>query len=310
MGTPAFAEASLRALYEAGKHEIAAVVTQPDRPKGRGKKILFSEVKEYALLKGLPLFQPEKIKEKEAVEFLKKLKPEIIVVAAFGQLLSEEILALPKYGCINVHASLLPKYRGAAPIHYAIMSGEKEAGVTIMQMDKGMDTGAMLDKAAVAVKDDMTMGDLEKELREKGARLLLSVMDKIAAGKAEPVPQSEGEATYAPRITRGMEMIDWTKSAGEIHNLIRALNPAPGAHTLLPSGRILKIWKSSVKGEKTGEEAGKVLGATKNGFLVAAGGGIIEILEVQPEGRKHMTGQVFMNGRGLKTGDSLCREHS
>ncbi|MCD7974918.1 MAG: methionyl-tRNA formyltransferase [Phascolarctobacterium sp.] len=308
MGTPDFAVAQLNALSESGKHEILAVVTQPDRPKGRGKKVLFPPVKDYAILKGFQVFQPEMIKSAGAADFLKELRPDIIVVAAFGQILPEGILNIPKYGCINVHASLLPKYRGAAPVHYAIMNGEKETGVTIMQMDAGMDTGAMLAKVSVSVGCEITTGELERVLMEKGATLLLETMDKIAAGALKPEPQDEKEATYAHLIVRGMEFIDWTKSAGEIHNKIRALNPAPGAYTHTPSGKILKIWKSAVTGEKNADEPGKVLSVGKTGFYVATGSGILEILEVQPEGKKHMTGQVFCNGRRLMTGDVLCRE--
>ena len=195
MGTPDFAVGSLKALAEAGKYDIAGVVTQPDRPKGRGHHMLMTPVKEYALTKGYEVYQPQKVKTPEFIEVLSGLHPDLIVVAAFGQLLNKEILEMPKYGCINVHASLLPKYRGAAPIHYAILEGEPESGVTIMQMDIGMDTGDMLAKAAVPITENMTMGELHDELRDVGAQLLIKTIDDIAAGKAVPLQQDEGQAT-------------------------------------------------------------------------------------------------------------------
>ena len=197
MGSPEFAVDSLKALVEASQHEVVAVITQPDRPKGRGQKVLMTAVKEYALTKKLPVLQPAKIRTQEFVEELKALKPELIVVVAFGQFLPKDILQMPKYGCINVHASLLPKYRGAAPIHYAIMNGEKESGVTIMMMDEGMDTGAMLAKSVTAISDDMTMGVLHDQLKIAGAKLLLDVVEGLEKGTIKPVPQNNEEATYA-----------------------------------------------------------------------------------------------------------------
>ena len=235
MGTPDFAVGSLQALCESGKHEILAVVTQPDRPKGRGNKLLQTPVKEYALAQGLTVYQPQKVKTPEFVELLHELQPELIVVAAFGQFLSKEILELPKYGCINVHASLLPKYRGAAPIQYAIIKGEKESGVTIMQMDIGMDTGAMLDKVVVPIEENTTMGELHYALREQGAALLLQVIDKTSEA-------------------------------------------APGT--------VVEVGKRS--------------------FCVACGSGVVEITEVQPESKKRMPAQVFLNGRGVQEGDLLA----
>ena len=277
MGTPDFAVGSLQALCESGKHEIVGVVTQPDRPKGRGNKMLMTPVKEYALEQGLTAYQPQKVKTPEFVQTLRELQPELIVVAAFGQFLSREILELPPHGCINVHASLLPKYRGAAPIQYAIIKGEKESGVTIMQMDIGMDTGAMLEKVVVPIAENTTMGELHDALREQGAALLLKVMDDIAAGTAVAEPQNDAEATYATLLDRSMEHIDWTKSAQEVHNLIRGFNPAPSTFTKLPNGKSLKIWGSR----------------------------LTEITEVQPESKKRMAVQVFLNGRGVAEGDIL-----
>ena len=306
MGTPDFAVGSLQALCESGKHEILAVVTQPDRPKGRGNKLLQTPVKEYALAQGLTVYQPQKVKTLEFVELLHGLPPELIVVAAFGQFLSKEILELPKYGCINAHASLLPKYRGAAPIQYAIIKGEKESGVTIMQMDIGMDTGAMLDKVVVPIAENTTMGELHDALREQGATLLLEVIDKIATGTAVAEPQDDAQATYATLLDRSMEHIDWSKTAQEVHNLIRGFNPAPSTFTKLPNGKSLKIWGSKMTGKSSAAAAGTVIETGKHSFFVACGEGVLEITEVQPESKKRMPAQVFLNGRGVQEGDLLA----
>lgn len=306
MGTPDFAVGSLQALCESGKHEILAVVTQPDRPKGRGNKLLQTPVKEYALEQGLTVYQPQKVKTTEFVELLHELQPELIVVAAFGQFLSKEILELPKYGCINVHASLLPKYRGAAPIQYAIIKGEKESGVTIMQMDIGMDTGAMLDKVVVPIAENTTMGELHDALREQGAALLLQVIDKIATGTAVAEPQDNEQATYATLLDRSMEHIDWSKTAQEVHNLIRGFNPAPSTFTKLPNGKSLKIWGSKMTDKSSAAAAGTVIETGKHSFFVACGEGVLEITEVQPESKKRMPAQVFLNGRGVQEGDLLA----
>ena len=306
MGTPDFAVGSLQALCESGKHEILAVVTQPDRPKGRGNKLLQTPVKEYALEQGLTVYQPQKVKTPEFVELLHELQPELIVVAAFGQFLSKEILELPKYGCINVHASLLPKYRGAAPIQYAIIKGEKESGVTIMQMDIGMDTGAMLDKVVVPIEENTTMGELHDALREQGAALLLQVIDKIAAGTAVAEPQDDAQATYATLLDRSMEHIDWSKTAQEVHNLIRGFNPAPSTFTKLPNGKSLKIWGSKMTDKSSAAAAGTGIETGKHSFFVACGEGVLEITEVQPESKKRMPAQVFLNGRGVQEGDLLA----
>lgn len=306
MGTPDFAVGSLQALCESGKHEIMAVVTQPDRPKGRGNKLLQTPVKEYALAQGLTVYQPQKVKTPEFVELLHELQPELIVVAAFGQFLSKEILELPKYGCINVHASLLPKYRGAAPIQYAIIKGEKESGVTIMQMDIGMDTGAMLDKVVVPIAENTTMGELHDALREQGAALLLEVIYKIATGTAVAEPQDNEQATYATLLDRSMEHIDWSKTAQEVHNLIRGFNPAPSTFTKLPNGKSLKIWGSKMTDKSSAAAAGTVIETGKHSFFVACGEGVLEITEVQPESKKRMPAQVFLNGRGVQEGDLLA----
>ena len=305
MGTPDFAVGSLAALAECGKYEIVGVVTQPDRPKGRGNKMLMTPVKEYAISKGYDVYQPQKVKTPEFVQILRDMQPDLIVVAAFGQFLSQEILSMPKYGCINVHASLLPKYRGAAPIQYAIIKGESESGVTIMQMDIGMDTGAMLDKVVVPIGANTTMGELHDELKVKGAELLLTVIEKIEAGTVVAEPQNNDEATYATLLDRSMERIVWTKSAQEVHNLIRGFNPAPSTFTKLPNGKSLKIWCSRMTDKNTTAAPGTVIELSKHSFFVACGSGVLEITEVQPESKKRMPAQVFINGRGVQVGDIL-----
>jgi methionyl-tRNA formyltransferase len=306
MGTPEFAAASLRALVESGRNEILAVVTQPDRPKGRGHKMMMSAVKEYALAQGLPVLQPIKVKQESFLEEMRKLKPDLIVVAAFGQFLPKALLDMPPYGCINVHASLLPKYRGAAPIHYAILNGETEAGVTIMQMDVGMDTGAMLSKVSTPVGPEMSQGELHDILKEKGAALLLKTIDGLSDGSIKPVPQNESEATYASLITRDMEKIDWNKTAEELHNQVRAFDPWPGSYALLADGKRLKIWKSRVRSDVTAKAApGTVLEADSKGFLVACGTGCLQITECQPEGKRRMAAAPFVNGNYVAAGDIL-----
>ena len=305
MGTPDFAVGSLAALAECGKYEIVGVVTQPDRPKGRGNKMLMTPVKEYAISKGYEVYQPQKVKTPEFVQILRDMQPDLIVVAAFGQFLSQEILSMPKYGCINVHASLLPKYRGAAPIQYAIIKGESESGVTIMQMDIGMDTGAMLDKVVVPIGANTTMGELHDELKVKGAELLLTVIEKIEAGTVVAEPQNNDEATYATLLDRSMERIVWTKSAQEVHNLIRGFNPAPSTFTKLLNGKSLKIWCSRMTDKNTTAAPGTVIELSKHSFFVACGSGVLEITEVQPESKKRMPAQVFINGRGVQVGDVL-----
>lgn len=309
MGTPDFAVGSLKALAESGKYEIAGVVTQPDRPKGRGRQMLMTPVKEYALAQGYDVYQPQRVKTPEFIQILRDLKPELIVVAAFGQLLSQEILNLPVYGCINVHASLLPKYRGAAPIHYAILSGEKESGVTIMQMDIGMDTGDMLAKVTVPITENMTMGELHDELKVRGAELLLDTIEKIASHTVQAQKQDDEQATYASLLQRSMEKIDWHQPAQKIHDLIRGFNPAPGAFTRLPDGKNLKIWQSRMTDKNTDDILpGTVAEITKHSFFVACADKLLEIIEVQPESKKRMAAQVFCNGRGVCRGDILGKE--
>ena len=268
--------------------------------------MLTTPVKEYALAKGYVVYQPQRVKTPEFVATLRALQPDLIVVAAFGQLLNQEILSLPRFGCINVHASLLPKYRGAAPIQYAIIKGEKESGVTIMQMDIGMDTGAMLGKVAVSIGENTTMGELHDELKIKGAKLLLEVIEQIERGSVKVEKQDDSRATYASLLDRSMERVDWSQPARDVHNLIRGFNPAPSTFTTLPNGKSLKLWGSRLTARQAGGAApGEVIEGGKRSFFGACGEGVLEITEVQPESKKRMPAQVFINGRGVQEGDLL-----
>ncbi len=304
MGTPDFAVGSLRALLAAGDYHIQAVVTQPDRPRGRGQKLVETPVKSFALQHGLPVFQPVKVKDPEFVQKLKGWQPDFIVVAAFGQFLTQEILDIPVYGCINVHGSLLPRYRGAAPIQYAIIKGEKESGVTIMHMEKGMDTGAMYSKVTVPIDAEMNFARLHDELMVKGAALLVETLPRIAGG-LKPEAQKADEATFATLLTREMAKIDWTRPAREIHDLVRGFDPVPGAFSFLPDGKLLKIWETRVTGKPAAAMAGTVVSVNKKEFSVACGDEELRILTVQPESKKRMPAAVFLNGHGVKDGDVL-----
>lgn len=306
MGTPDFAVAPLEAILKAG-HEVTAVVTQPDRQKGRGREVQYSPVKECALSYGIPVLQPLKIKEKDAVEELRKYPADIFVVAAFGQLLSEEILNMPRLGCINIHASLLPAYRGAAPIQWCVINGEEKTGVTIMQMAKGMDTGDILLQKEVVLDEKETGGSLFDRLMETGAELIVEVLPKIEAGELTPVVQKEELATYAGKITKDMGNIDFAKSAVTIERLIRGLNPWPSAFTHY-KGKILKIWEADVVSECANAEnlvPGTVIAMDKESFTLATGEGTLRIRSLQPEGKKRMSCAEFMRGYEVKVGEAL-----
>ena len=306
MGTPDFAVAPLEAILKAG-HEVTAVVTQPDRQKGRGREVQYSPVKECALSYGIPVLQPLKIKEKDAVEELRKYPADIFVVAAFGQLLSEEILNMPRLGCINIHASLRPAYRGAAPIQWCVINGEEKTGVTIMQMAKGMDTGDILLQKEVVLDEKETGGSLFDRLMETGAELIVEVLPKIEAGELTPVVQKEELATYAGKITKDMGNIDFAKSAVTIERLIRGLNPWPSAFTHY-KGKILKIWEADVVSECANAEnpvPGTVIAMDKESFTLATGEGALRIRSLQPEGKKRMSCADFMRGYEVKVGEAL-----
>ena len=307
MGTPDFAVASLNALVNAG-HEVAAVVTQPDRPKGRGNKLAFPEVKERALELGFPVHQPDSVKDEAFLELLRGYNPDVIVVVAFGRILPQAVLDLPKYGCVNVHGSLLPQYRGAAPIQRAVLDGLKETGVTTMRMDIGMDTGDMLLQAALPITDEDTTGTMFDKLAVLGGRLLVETLEGLQQGTIQPQKQNEAEATHAARILKEDEVIDWNRPAQTIFCQIRGLAPAPGAYTLWNDQR-LKIWKSRVNSKETGKAPGTVVEIGKDYLMVQTGEGCLEILELQPAGKKAMPAKAFCNGTGVETGVQFGEIH-
>ena len=305
MGTPEFAVNPLHALAEAG-YEVVGVVTQPDKPKGRGKTMLPTPVKEEAMKHGFPVFQPVKVRDPEFQEVLEGLEPDIIVVAAFGQIIPKSILELPKYGCINIHASLLPKYRGAAPIQQAVIDGEKESGVTIMQMGAGLDTGDMISKIIVPLAADETGGSLFDKLAEAGAKLLIATLPHIFDGTAVYEKQPEESPTpYAAMISKKMGLMDFSKSATELERLVRGMNPWPSAYTFL-NGKTLKVWKCSVESGNCGKEApGTIPGVDKKGIHVACGTDKLVLEEVQLEGKKRMETDAFLRGYQVTEGIML-----
>lgn len=302
MGTPDFSVGTLRELVKAG-HEVVGVVSQPDKPKGRGKSLMPTPVKEAALELGLPVYQPKKVRDPEFLEVLRELAPEVIVVVAFGQIIPQSILELPPYGCINVHASLLPKYRGAAPIQWAVIDGEPESGVTIMKMDTGLDTGDMITKVVVPIEKDETGGSLFDKLSEAGAKLLVDTLPSLADGTAVYEKQPEESPTpYAAMIQKQLGNIDWKRPAVEIERLIRGLNLWPSAFTKL-NGKTLKIWSAQVLNESEKDAAavpGTILSADAQGLCVKTGQGVLNITELQLEGKKRMDTPAFLRGYAVK----------
>ena len=301
MGTPDFAVGTLEALVEAG-HEIVLAVTQPDKPKGRGKAMQFPPVKEAALIHGIPVYQPRRVREPECIEYLAAYAPELIVVVAFGQLLPKELLELPKYCCVNVHASLLPKYRGAAPIQWAVINGEKVTGVTTMRMDEGLDTGDMIFKEEVRLTPEETGGSLFDRLSVVGANLCVRTLAAIEDGSAVYIPQAHEEATHTTMIKKQLGNLDFSRPAVELERLIRGLNPWPSAYTKY-GDKTLKIWKASVV-EEVDQKAqpGTVVQVTKERLLVRTGEGCLSLLEVQLEGKKRMDIAAFLRGNPLAEG--------
>ncbi|WP_022762623.1 MULTISPECIES: methionyl-tRNA formyltransferase [unclassified Butyrivibrio] len=303
MGTPDFSVPPLEKMIEAG-HEIVAVVTQPDKPKGRSDKLVPSPVKECALKHGLKIMQPKKIREAEVVEELKSLGADIFVVAAFGQILSQEVLDIPKFGCVNIHASLLPKYRGAAPIQMCILNGDKTTGVTIMQMNAGMDTGDMLITKEIPIEEDDTAGTLFDKLMYLGADLIVEALPKIEKGELTPTPQNDAEATKCGKISKDMGQINWNDDASKISYLVRGMNPWPSAYTHL-NGKMLKIWTAKVQNNTSNGNPGTIAAVNKDSFTVNTGDGLLEITELQLEGKKRMDVKSFLLGYTLNTGDNL-----
>lgn len=303
MGTPDFAVGTLEEIIAAG-HEVALVVTQPDKPKGRGHEMQYTPVKETAIAHGIEVYQPRRVREPECISYLESFGPDIIVVAAFGQILPKELLDLPRFGCINVHASLLPKYRGAAPIQWAIINGEKVSGVTIMRMDVGLDTGDMIDKVEVELAADETGGSLFDRLAAEGAKLCVQTMEKIEKNTATYTKQREEDATHTHMISKKMGKINWNHSAVELERLIRGLNPWPSAYTFW-NGKSLKIWKASVISGGDAKRAGYVVGSDEKSLLVQTKEGILSLEEVQLEGKKRMSIADFLRGYHLLEGTRL-----
>ena len=308
MGTPEFAVPCLAALQAADNCEVIGVYTQPDKPRGRGQKLLPSPVKAWAEEHRLPVHQPVKIKTEEATAELRGLKPDLVVVVAFGQILSQEILDIPPYGCINVHGSLLPRYRGAAPMQWCVINGETKTGITTMMMDAGLDTGDMLLKEELPIGPDMTLEEVHDSLMEMGAQVLMKTIEELCAGTLKRVPQ-EGESNYAPMLTKETGHIDWQKSAQQIHNLVRGLNSWPGAYTSY-EGQKFKIWRTVLTGETApvSTAAGAILAADSNqGLKVAAGDGrVLAITELQAPGKKKMQAQDYLRGNSLAAGSCFA----
>ncbi len=304
MGTPDFSVGALQEIVKAG-HEVVLVVTQPDKVRGRGGNVSYTPVKQCALDLGIEVFQPARIRDEEAVRRLKEADADIFVVAAFGQILSEEILNMPKYGCINIHASLLPAYRGAAPIQWCILKGEKQTGITIMQMDKGVDTGDILMQKTIDIAEDETGDSLFDKLASLGAATITQALTDIENGRLKPVPQDDSKSTHVGMLRKEMGLIDWNKDAATIERYVRGLNSWPGAYTYY-NGKLLKIWGAAVSGPEDNKEApGTVIKADAEGLTISTGRGTLIIKDLQLEGRKRMNVKAFLLGNPLKAGEIL-----
>lgn len=309
MGTPDFAATILEEILKV--YPVLGVVTQPDKPKGRSKEVTFSPVKELAVKHELPVYQPVKAKEPEFLEQLKVLSPDVIVVAAFGQILPKALLEIPKYGCINVHASLLPKYRGAAPIQYSVIDGEKETGITIMYMDVGIDTGDIILQDTVPISPEETGGSLFDKMAVQGAASIIKALRQMEAGEVTRTPQDNEKATYVKMISKEMGKLDFTKSAQQLERLIRGLNPWPSAYTFL-DGKSLKLWQASAEPVTDGQahmfqeyEPGMIAQVRDNALVIMTGDGLLVVKELQLEGKKRMPADSFLRGFSVTLGTKL-----
>ena len=297
-GTPEFAVPALQALVDSG-YEVAGVFTQPDKPKNRGMKLLPTPVKECACTHGIPVYQPRTLRDGEALELLRRLEPDLIVVAAYGKIFPREILELPRLGCVNIHSSLLPKYRGAAPINWAILNGEERTGVTRMYMAEGLDTGDMLASAETEIDLAEDAAQLHDRLAKMGARLLTDTLPALENGTARAVPQDDAGSCYAPMLSKELSPIDWSRTARQIHDQVRGLVPWPSAVTQLDGIRC-KVLRTAITGETSGKAPGSILQADKRGLKVACGDGrVLELLEVQPDGKKRMAASAFLAGHPI-----------
>lgn len=306
MGTPDFSVGTLEALIAAG-HEVCLAVTQPDKPKGRGGKMQYTPVKEKALFYNIPVYQPKRVRDPECVEELRKYNADVMVVVAFGQILPKEILEMTPYGCINVHASLLPKYRGAAPIHWAIIEGEEVTGVTTMQMDEGLDTGDMILKTEVPVAADETGESLHDKLAAAGAALCVETLKALEDGTAVREKQGDSPTAYAKMLTKDLGDIDWAEPAVKIERLVRGLNSWPSAYTHW-NGKVMKIWRAAAEAAETADvQPGTVVSVEKESFAVQTGDGVLRVLEVQMPGKKRMDAGAFLRGNTMEPGELLTR---
>ncbi len=305
MGTPDFAVPSLEMLINEG-YKVVAVVTQPDKPKGRGNKMAAPPVKEIALKHGVEVLQPSKVKTAEFIEQIRELSPDLLITAAYGKILSKELLEVPKYGCINVHGSLLPAYRGAAPINWVVINGEKKTGITTMFTDVGIDTGDMLLKKELDIGPDMTVGELHDKIAVLGAEVLKDTLIELKKGTLKRIPQEDSQSSYAPMISKELGLIDWSKKALEIHNLVRGTDPWPGAYTFLEGNR-MRVWKTMLVEEKTdnNQENGLILSVDDEGVLVKCSEGCILIKELQFDSSKRMAVKDYIRGHHIKTGEKL-----
>lgn len=306
MGTPDFSVPTLEALV-ASEHEVVGVVTQPDKPKGRGKEIHMSPVKECALQHNIPVYQPVRARDEAFVDEMRALNPDVMVVIAFGQILPKSLLELPKYGCVNIHASLLPKYRGAAPIQWAVINGDEETGITTMMMDVEMDTGDMLEKTVVKLDPEETGGSLFDRLSLLGGDLILSTLSKLEKGEITPVPQDHEKATYVKKISKSMGDIDWTMDAVSIERLVRGLNPWPSAFTRW-NGKMLKIWEAKILPDPDVKlPCGSVISASDEGLKIQTGAGVLCVTSLQLEGKKRMDTAAFLRGYQVAAGSMMER---
>lgn len=303
MGTPDFSVPCLQAIIDEG-HEVVAVITQPDKPKGRGKKMSMPPVKELALKYDIEVYQPQRVKTQEFVDILKDINPDVIIVVAFGQILSKDILDIPKYGCINVHASLLPKYRGAAPINWVIINGEKTTGVTTMYMDVGLDTGDMILKKEMNIGIEETAGELHDKMMYVGADVLKDTLRLIENNNAPREKQNDDESSYAPIMDKNLGNINWSKKCEEIYNLIRGTNPWPSAYTKY-NGETMKIWKSEILDKESNNNPGTILKVDKEGVQVATGDKIILLKEIQMPGKRRMSIEDYIKGNDINTNSTL-----
>jgi methionyl-tRNA formyltransferase len=303
-GTPQFAVPTLRRLLDSS-HSVAGVITQPDRPRGRGQKITHAPVKALALARGIPVYQPDRLKPPEVADTLRGWGADLGVVAAYGRIIPEQLLTIPRLGMINVHASLLPKYRGAAPVHRAVINGDSQTGVTIMRVVKELDAGSMFAKVTRPIGPDETSDVVESALADMGAELLLTIVEQLASGNARAEPQDETQATYASRLTKEEGLIDWTRSASDIHNRVRGLYPWPHAYTFFKGTRLIILRSAVADAGASATSPGTILRATSEAIHVATGDGELAILEVQPEGRRAMRTHDFLLGHRLATGETF-----